>query len=199
MARFEHLSMVIFVILGLGMVMLLTSAGGALGRNVTRKAGEPAPVRFYWPHNLMMGMIFTGMMVFWWNAYPLNDLELWPDERWNLGLYLLFLFSPVLYYLIGDVLMPRHVKGNRIDLKQHYYANHRLLFSLTELLQIFSVINLLVFFDESITSTKVIGRIALILLLAPLLFTKNERVHYTVTIIFFFGFVYSLMKYHFYV
>jgi hypothetical protein len=143
-------------------------------------------------------MVFTGMVVFWWNAYPLNDVSLMPDAKWNLFLYLLFLCSPVTYFLMSDVLMPKSSELPEAggDLKRHYYNNCQVLMGLSMLLQLFSLLNLLVFFKEDPASAKCIGRIALLALLTPLLFTKNERWHQSVMTLFFVGFLYSMFKYH---
>ena len=136
MGRFEHLSMVAFLILGLAMVRLMTSCGALIARNIIsheiedrekerktksksellakkmdglrkQKTGyELSPVRFYWVHNLLVTMVFFTMIIFWWNAYPLNNTKFMPDSKWNLFLYLLFLFGPFLLFLICDVILP---------------------------------------------------------------------------------------------
>ena len=120
MERFEHLSMVVFLILGLGLVKLLTSFGAVLSGNIAARESDQAPVRFYWPHSLLLVMVFIGMVVFWWNAYPLNDTRFMPDDSWNLFVYLLFLCSPVAYFLMSDVLMPKSNQSDARDLKTHY-------------------------------------------------------------------------------
>ena len=71
-----------------------------------------------------------------------------------------------------------------------------MLIGLAQLLQLFSLLNLLVFFDDVITSTKCISRVVLIILLTPLLFSEKEALHKTVMGTFFLGFLYSLFKYH---
>jgi hypothetical protein len=65
MERFEHLSMVVFLILGIGLVKLMTSLGAVMSRNLTARAAGRQLARFYWVHSLLMGMVFTGMIVFW--------------------------------------------------------------------------------------------------------------------------------------
>ena len=191
--------MVVFLILGLGLVKLMTSFGSVMSRNITAREDGREPVHFYWVHSLLMTMVFIGMVVFWWNAYPLNNVAFMPDEKWNLLLYLLFLCSPVTYFLISDVLMPKSSEGDHVSLKDHYYENCRILMGLSMLLQLFSLLNLLVFFKDEITSPRCIGRVVLMVLLAPLLFSKDERLHRGVMGVFFLGFLYSMFKYHLHV
>ena len=198
MDRFEHLSMVVFLILGLGLVKLMTSFGAVMSSNITGRETGRQPIKFYWVHSLLLIMVFTGMVVFWWNAYPLNDVSLMPDAKWNLFLYLLFLCSPVTYFLISDVLMPKASELTEAggDLKGHYYNNCKVLMGLSILLQLFSLLNLLVFFKEDPASPQCVGRVVLLGLLTPLLFTKSERWHKSVMSLFFVGFLYSMFKYH---
>jgi len=196
MERFEHLSMVVFLVLGLGLVKLMTSFGSVMSENIANREQGRQPVSFYWAHSLLLTMVFIGMVVFWWNAYPLNDTAFMPDEKWNLLLYLLFLCSPVTYFLMSDVLMPKSSEIANINLKNHYYDNSRILMGLSMLLQLFSLLNLLVFFGDNISSPRCIGRLVLLALLTPLLFSKNERLHESIMTIFFCGFLYSMFKYH---
>ena len=228
MERFEHLSMVAFLILGLAIVRFMTSWGSLLARNIIshdieeeqklikRKSKSDlvemklsglkkgydkkhlARAYFYWVHSLLMIMIFFTMIIFWWNAYPLNDLDFMPDNKWNLFVYLLFLLGPFLLFLICDVIMPFNVEEIDIDLKVYYYKHSKLIIGLIILLQLSFLINLIVFFQEEITSTKCIGRIILIILFTPLFFTKDTRIHSILMSIFFIGFIYTIIKYHIY-
>ena len=228
MERFEHLSMVSFLILGLAIVRFMTSWGSLLARNIIshdleeeekqikkksksemisrkldgfkkgNKTRHLARASFYWVHSLLLFMIFFTMIIFWWNAYPLNDVQFMPDEKWNLFVYLLFLCGPFLFFLICDVIMPFNVEDIDIDLKSYYYKHSKLIIGLIILLQFSFLTNLLVFFKEDITSAKCIGRIFLIILFTPLYFTKNTRLHSSIMCIFFIGFIYTIIKYHIY-
>ena len=109
MERFEHLGMMVFLILGLALVKLITSYGTLLAKNITAKGHDkPLPVKFYWVHNLLTVMILIGMIIFWWNSYPLNDLEFMPDRSWNLFMYIMLLGSPTAYFLMADFIVPEH-------------------------------------------------------------------------------------------
>ena len=94
MERFEHLSMVTFLILGLALVKLMTSYGSLFARNVIanehdgdsnnsdyNKDNTLTKVNFYWLHNILVLIIFLTIIIFWWNAYPLNNLDFMPDNK----------------------------------------------------------------------------------------------------------------------
>ena len=227
MGRFEHLSMVAFLILGLALVRLMTSYGALLARNITRNEIEAendnrskskskmlstkleslrknkedpplSPVRFYWVHNMLIIMVFFTMIIFWWNAYPLNNTQFMPDSKWNLFLYLMFLLGPFILFLICDVILPFNRDEKDMDMKKYYYRHYKLIIGLSLLLQMSFLGNLVVFFQEDITSTICIGRIILIFLLSPLFFSKKEILHSIIMSIFFTGFIYTIVKYHIY-
>ena len=227
MERFEHLSMVAFLILGLGIVRFMTSWGALISRNIiihdieeqekqikkisktemlakkldnlkNIKRNKLGRCKFYWVHSLLLFMIFFTMILFWWNAYPLNNVQFMPDEKWNLFVYLLFLLGPFLLFLICDIIMPFNVDDIDIDLRYYYYKHSKLIIGLIIILQFSFLINLLVFFHEDITSIKCIGRIILITVFTPLYFTKNEKIHASIMCFFFLGFIYTIVKYHIY-
>ena len=209
MERFEHLSMVTFLILGLALVRLMTSYGSLFARNVIanehegdynnsnyNKENTLIKVNFYWLHNILVLITFLTIIIFWWNVYPLNNLDFMPDNKWNLFSYFLFLLGPFIFFMLCDIIVPSNRDSLEINLRIYYYKHTKLIIGLCILLQISFLINLLFFFQEDIYSTKCIGRIALIIMLIPLFFSKNEKIHQPVISIFFIGFVYTVLKYH---
>ena len=208
MERFEHLSMVTFLILGLALVRLMTSYGSLFARNVIaneyegdlnyNKDNTLTKVNFYWLHNILVLIIFLTIIIFWWNVYPLNNLDFMPDNKWNLFSYFLFLLGPFIFFMLCDIIVPSNRDNIEINLKIYYYKHNKLIIGLCILLQISFLINLLFFFQEDISSTKCIGRIVLIIMMTPLFFSKNEKIHQSVISIFFIGFIYTVLKYHIY-
>ena len=208
MERFEHLSMVTFLILGLALVRLMTSYGSLFARNVIaneyegdlnyNKENTLTKVNFYWLHNILVVITFLTIIIFWWNVYPLNNLDFMPDNKWNLFSYFLFLLGPFIFFMLCDIIVPSNRDSLEINLRIYYYKHTKLIIGLCILLQISFLINLLFFFQEDIYSTKCIGRIALIIMMIPLFFGKNEKLHQSVISIFFIGFVYTVLKYHIY-
>ena len=202
MERFEHLSMVTFLILGLALVRLMTSYGSLFARNVIaneyegdsnyNKENTLTKVNFYWLHNILVVITFLTIIIFWWNVYPLNNLDFMPDNKWNLFSYFLFLLGPFIFFMLCDIIVPSNRDNIEINLKIYYYKHNKLIIGLCILLQISFLINLLFFFQEDISSTKCIGRIVLIFMMTPLFFSKNEKIHQSVISIFFIGFIYTV-------
>ena len=155
-------------------------------------------MNFYWLHNILVLITFLTIIIFWWNVYPLNNLDFMPDNKWNLFSYFLFLLGPFIFFMLCDIIVPSNRDNIEIDLKIYYYKHNKLIIGLCILLKISFLINLLFFFQEDISSTKCIGRIVLIIMMTPLFFSKNEKIHQSVISIFFIGFIYTVLKYHIY-
>ena len=158
MERFEHLSMVTFLILGLALVRLMTSYGSLFARNVIaneyegylnyNKENTLTKVNFYWLHNILLLITFLTIIIFWWNVYPLNNLDFMPDNKWNLFSYFLFLLGPFIFFMLCDIIVPSNRDNIEINLKIYYYKHNKLIIGLCILLQISFLINLLFFFKK---------------------------------------------------
>ena len=90
---FTHLAPVAFLILGLAFVNLMV--------NITALVANKDQVKFYWPHTAFCFITFFTMLLFWWTCYPLNNVDYFPNEGWNLFTYLLLLLL-----LLSDNLHP---------------------------------------------------------------------------------------------
>ena len=133
MERFEHLSMVTFLILGLALVRLMTSYGSLFARNVIANEHEEVSnnydnnkeinltkVNFYWLHNILVLIIFLTIIIFWWNVYPLNNLDFMPDNKWNLFSYFLFLLGPFIFFMLCDIIVPSNRDSLEINLRNYH-------------------------------------------------------------------------------
>ena len=85
-----------------------------------------------------------------------------------------------------------------VDLKEYYYKHHRVILGLAVVLQICLLANLFVFFKGELISLKVIGRVLMIALMTPMVWSSNKRLHEIGMTIFFIGFIYTIIKYHIY-
>ena len=140
------------------------------------------------------------MILFWWTATPLQDTNFYADERWNLFTYILFLAVPMLMMFISEVVMPYEHDKKSVNLKEYYYKYHKVILGLAWVLQLFLIGNFFVFYNEGdIISAKVIGRVIMLCIMAPMVFSANKRIHEIGMSIFFIGFVYTIVKYHIFV
>ena len=193
---FSHLSMIAFVILGLSMVRLMINFSALLGKNYNEDRGDD--VIFYWPHTAICFITFFTIILFWWTSYPLRDLTYYPNEGWNLFTFLLYLSVPFLFFMVSEVVVPQDHEGKAYNLREYYYDNHKVILGLAWVLQVCLLANLFVFFKGELNSLKVLGRIVLLFVMAPMVFSMNKRLHEIGMGIFFVGFIYTIVKYHIY-
>ncbi len=194
---FGHISTVAFLILGFAFVRIMTSMTSlvAIQKNSTKET-----VKFYWPHTMFTFITVFTMILFWWTATPLQDVNFYPDSDWNLFSYILFLMVPMLMFLIAEVIIPYDHDKKSVDLEEYYYKYHKVILGLAWILQVFLIANFFAFYNEGdILSAKVIGRVAMLCIMLPMVLYPNKRIHEIGMSIFFIGFLYTIIKYHVFV
>ena len=194
---FGHISTVAFLILGFAFVRIMTSMTSliAIQKNSTKET-----VKFYWPHTIFTFITIFTMILFWWTATPLQDVNFYPDNNWNLFTYILFLMVPMLMFLIAEVIIPYDHDKKSVDLEEYYYKYHKVILGLAWILQVFLIANFFAFYNEGdILSAKVIGRVAMLCIMLPMVLYPNKRIHEIGISIFFIGFLYTIIKYHVFV
>ena len=198
MVAYSHLSMIAFVILGLSMVRLMINYSALLAKNHNDDPDDD--VVFYWPHTAICFITFFTIILFWWTSYPLRDLEYYPNENWNLFTFLLYLSVPFLFFMVSEVVAPplEQHKEKEVNLREYYYHNHRVILGLAWILQVCLLANLFIFFQGELASLKVVGRVIMLVIMAPMVISSNKRIHEIGMGIFFVGFIYTILKYHIY-
>jgi len=117
---FSYLSVLTSIILALGIARLLSGFGRLLqGRG---------KIAIYWVHLLWALNVFLFLALNWWILYRWNV-----QQEWTFFLFLFVLLSPTIAYLLTVLLFPDPMEDG-LDLRQHYYENHRSFFSLAALL-----------------------------------------------------------------
>ena len=190
--------MIAFVILGLSMVRLMINYSSLLAKNYNDD--EDDDVFFYWPHTAMSFITFFTIILFWWTSYPLRNLEYFPNEGWNLFTFVLYLSVPFLFFMVTEVIAPQieEHRGKEVNLKEYYYKHHKVIIGLAVTLQVCLLANLFVFFQGELVSMKVVGRVIMLCIMTPMVFSKNKRLHEIGMTVFFIGFIYTIIKYHIY-
>ena len=198
MIAYTHLSMIAFVILGLSMVRLMISFSTLLSKNHNDDADDD--VFFYWPHTAISIITFFTIILFWWTSYPLRDLDYFPNSGWNLFTFLLYLSAPFLFFMVSEVVVPNpeSYENKELKLKDYYYKHHKVILGLALALQCCLLANLFVFFKGELISLKVAGRVLMLVLMTPMIFSSNRRLHEIGMTVFFLGFIYTIIKYHIY-
>ena len=190
--------MIAFVILGLSMVRLMINYSSLLAKNYNDD--EDDDVFFYWPHTAMSFITFFTIILFWWTSYPLRNLEYFPNEGWNLFTFVLYLSVPFLFFMVTEVIAPQieEHRGKEVNLKEYYYKHHKVIIGLAVTLQVCLLANLFVFFQGELVSMKVIGRVIMLCIMTPMIWSTNKRLHEIGMTVFFIGFIYTIIKYHIY-
>ncbi len=198
MIAYTHLSMIAFVILGLSMVRLLIAFSSLLSKNHNDDPDDD--VSFYWPHTAISFITFFTIILFWWTSYPLRDLNYFPNSGWNLFTFLLYLSVPFIFFMVSEVVVPHEdeTKAIEVDLKEYYYKHHKVILGLAVALQCCLLVNLFVFFRGELASVKVVGRVIMLCIMTPMIWSNNKRLHEIGMTIFFLGFIYTIIKYHIY-
>ena len=199
MVTYSHLSMIAFVILGLSMVRIMINYSSLLAKNYNDDPNDD--VVFYWPHTAISFITFFTIILFWWTSYPLRDLTYYPNEGWNLFTFLLYLTVPFIFFMVSEVVAPQpeSYKDKSVNLREYYYDNHKVILGLAWILQVMLLANLFVFFQGEVASLKVVGRVIMLCVMAPMVFSSNKRVHEIGMGIFLVGFIYTIIKYHIYI
>jgi len=126
---FSYLSVLTSIVLALGITRLLTGFGRLL-----QSRGK---VRIYWVHLLWMFNVFLFLVLNWWILFRWST-----QHQWTFFLFLFVLFSPTIAYLLTVLLVPDPFEDG-LDLKEHFYNNHRWFFTLAALLPIIDFVDTL--------------------------------------------------------
>lgn len=129
MDPFSYLSVLTSIVLALGITRLLSGVGRLLqGRD---------QVRIYWVHLLWMLNVFLFLVLNWWILFRWNS-----QREWSFFLFLFVLLSPTIAYLLTVLLVPEPLEEG-LDLREHFYNNHRWFFTLAALLPIIDSVDTL--------------------------------------------------------
>ncbi|HSU13387.1 hypothetical protein [Longimicrobium sp.] len=108
----EYLSVLVSIIIGLGISQVLSGVANLLV--------DRARVRFYWVWAVAVAMVFLASVQFWWSTFSVGSAV-----AGNFFSFIFFLLTPIVLYLAAVVILPDFEGEGEIDLKSHFFANHR--------------------------------------------------------------------------
>jgi len=126
MDAFSYLSVLLSIILGLAITQALQ---GFRGLMLARSR-----VRIYWPSVAWAILLLVLDVQVWWAMY---DLRLRRD--WSFLDFAAVLAQTIPLYLLAGLVFPDIRTEGTVDLRTHYYENHRWFFSLLVLLLVISI------------------------------------------------------------
>ena len=107
---FEHLTVLVSIVLGLGLTHLLSS--------LHRVIQASRHVRLYWLSLVWVVLIFVSQIEWWWAIFAQRQ-----NMQWNFFYFLFVLLSPVSLYLASAFALPDIEPGESYDLREYYYDN----------------------------------------------------------------------------
>ena len=160
MTPFEYLAVLISIVLGFGLTELLSG--------VQRLLHARDRVRLHWLPLTWSALAFVALVQWWWAAFEFRD-----RMDWNFFSFLLILLVPVLLYLAAALVLPVRERGERYDLRSHYFDIHRLLFATLAAATLLEVVRALSVGDGQ----AAVLNLASTTLLASLAVVRSPRYH----------------------
>lgn len=124
---FEYVIVLISIILGMGITQLITGMASLILRW--------DKVKLYWPHLVLVILVFIIHIQDWWATYALRS-----NTQWHLPMFLFIILYPVNLYILARILFPIRWSAYLGDLKAFYLDNYRKLFGFMIFLPVHSLV-----------------------------------------------------------
>jgi hypothetical protein len=168
MTPFEHLSVLISIVIGLSIAHLLSSLHKVI------QAGDR--VRWYWLSAIWTAVMFVAQVEWWWASFDYRE-----QTDWSFFFFLFILLSPVTLYLAAAFVLPDIEQGMTYDMKQYYYETRGWFFGVVAAGPALDWIRRGVQADSFLDFGSVSNGISAVLV-ASLCFSRNERHHAVITL-----------------
>lgn len=126
MSKFEYLSVLVSIVIGLGISNLLSGAARLI--QLRNRA------RMYLPTLVWMGILFLANVQIWWVAFDRREVE-----EWNFFLFLLYLLIPMGAVVLSYLVVPDLGDEDEVDLKASYFENRGWFFGIFAALPVVSL------------------------------------------------------------
>ena len=184
MDLFEHLSLIPFLLVALGMIKIISAIAHFIEASNRSRDSEEQPITLYWVHTLFIIGIFFALLLYWWNSYQFNDYAESGNMTWNMGEYLLYIMPGIFLYLGLEIALPEMEGVEEVNLKEHYYSNSIEMWATVSVVAATSILFSLFLYGNSVGSRETLSRVALLALLLPLCFTRSEKIHRVLVVVF---------------
>jgi len=130
--QFQHVMVLISIIIGLGITNLLLGLSGA----IERFTENTRPLRISWATVFWLAYLFLLMVLFWWWEFRLLEIL----KQWTLWNYFLVICYAVVLFLQVALLLPRD--WDKVDdLNEYFLAKRRWFYSVFALSLIIDLID----------------------------------------------------------
>ena len=165
MTHFEYIAVAVSIILGLGVIELLSNLDRVFARSCR-----------YWLHSAWVVMLFWILVQNWWAFWDLKNVA------WNLGYFLLWVTYVSALYLM--VLTLTKTSSPEVGWEEVYFSRIRRFFGLFGFVIILAVLLTWIMLDASLLHPYRFLQYALIAIV-PILFTsKRKRLHEVFSVLF---------------
>jgi hypothetical protein len=165
MSTEEYLSVLVSIVVGLGISHLLTGVGNLLV--------DRARVRFYPVWGAYVLLTFMAYVQLWWATLGLGG----EGVLTNFFGFLFFMLPPIGLFLMTVLLLPDFEGEGAIDLRRHYFANHRWFFGIGALVPLLGGIRAVLLSGDPITELDRLFDVFFITLLLTGAISRSPRVH----------------------
>lgn len=158
MTHFEYIAVAVSIILGLGVIQLLSNLDQVLARS-----------RRYWLHSAWVFMLFWILVQNWWAFWDLRDVV------WNLGYFTLWITYVSILYLV--VLTLTKTSSPELNWEEVYFLRSRRIFGLFMIVAVFAVFLTWIMLDASLLHPYRYIQYSLIAIFIFLFTSKRKRLH----------------------
>ena len=178
---FEHLSMIPFLLIAMGIIRILEGVGAIIHRQQT--SGED--MSLHWSHGVLSVTVLLTMIIFWWNSFNFNQDGLYHKPTWNISEYALYILPCLILFLLADLLVPNNLKqGGKLCLKSYYFRQHREFFLLTTVYALLNYVNSHLFFGQRLDSPYSLCLLSIAAVTLPMVIWKSPRLHAILNVVF---------------
>ncbi|MCU0418050.1 MAG: hypothetical protein MUC38_00200 [Cyclobacteriaceae bacterium] len=114
MSTFEYISVLVSIILGMGIARLVAGIAAVVARW--------QQVSLYWPHAVLVLLVFVLHIQEWWAFFDLRSYE-----AWRLPVFLFVVLYPINLYILAHLLFPVRWKKQQ-SLREFYHVHYRTLY-----------------------------------------------------------------------
>ncbi len=124
---FEYVTVLIAIILGMGLTKVVSG--------LTSLVQHSERVKVYWPHLILIVLIFILHIQEWWDTYNLLTF------KWRLPVFLFIILYPVNLYVLARIVFPASFRTKVIDLKEFYFDNFRRIYLFIAISAVLAIID----------------------------------------------------------
>lgn len=170
MAPYEHVVVVMSIVLGLAITQLLKGAA-QLYRGRTR-------VRTYWLHWAWVVLLVFFSLVFWWSFWSYRDITEWDFFR-----FVIYLSPTIALFLLIAIAFPDPADPVA-DMKEYYFSNRAGFFGTFALFGALTGLTAMVVRGQPVLDLSNLFRLALVVLSLIVMRSASERLHTVVWSLF---------------